>query len=194
MIVSVNISGKHLLDDSLINDVDEALIKSGLSASSLKLEVTESIAMENAEQTIEIFTELKELGVRLSIDDFGTGYSSLNYLHRLPFDTLKIDRSFVNGIGEDGEDSEVLQTIILLAKNLKMGVIAEGIETVQQLSLLRNLRCEYGQGYLMSKPLPKEEIEKALRQNRDWFSFLKKETEKKIPKTSIYEENPRVFN
>ena len=165
-----------------------------MSASSLKLEVTESIAMENAEQTIEIFTELKELGVRLSIDDFGTGYSSLNYLHRLPFDTLKIDRSFVNSIGEDGENSEVLQTIILLAKNLKMGVIAEGIETTQQLSLLRNLKCEYGQGYLMSKPLPKEEIEKSLRQNRDWFSFLKKETEKKILKTSIYEETPRVFN
>ncbi len=193
LIVSVNISGKHLIDDSLIDDVDEALIKSGLSASSLKLEVTESIAMENAEQTIKILTKLKELGVKLSIDDFGTGYSSLNYLHRLPFDTLKIDRSFVNSVGNDGENSEVLQTIILLAKNLKMGVIAEGIETINQLSILQNLKCEYGQGYLMAKPLPKEELEKSLRQNRDWFSFLEKEPLKKISKTSIYEEKQQVF-
>jgi diguanylate cyclase (GGDEF)-like protein len=194
IIVSVNISGKHLIDNSLIHDVDEALIKSGLSPSSLKLEVTESIAMENAEHTIKILTKLKELGVKLSIDDFGTGYSSLNYLHRLPFDTLKIDRSFVNSVGDDGKDSEVLKTIILLAKNLKMGVIAEGIETVNQLSILQNLRCEYGQGYLMAKPLPKEEIDKSLRQDRDWFSFLEKETSKKLPKTSIYEEKQRIFH
>ena len=194
LIVSVNISGKHLIDNGLLHDVDAALIKSGLSASSLKLEVTESIAMENAEQTIEILTSLKNLGVRLSIDDFGTGYSSLNYLHRLPFDTLKIDRSFVNSVGENGENSEVLQTIILLAKNLKMGVIAEGIETETQLALLQNLRCEYGQGYLMSRPLPKEEIEKALQQNKNWFSFLEKETLQTIPNSSIYEEKQSIFS
>lgn len=194
LIVSVNISGKHLTDESLIQDVDEALVRSNLKASSLKLEVTESIAMENAEITIQILTQLKELGVQLSIDDFGTGYSSLNYLHRLPFDTLKIDRSFVNGVGSQGEDSEVLQTIILLAKNLKMGVIAEGIETENQLELLQNLRCEYGQGYLMSKPLPREEIDRSLQQNKDWFSFLKKESVKKIPNSSIFKEKQRIFN
>ncbi len=194
LIVSVNISGKHLIDDGLLQDVDEALVKTGLSATSLKLEITESIAMENAEQTIEILKSLKNLGVRLSIDDFGTGYSSLNYLHRLPFDTLKIDRTFVNSVDENSENSEVLQTIILLAKNLKMGVIAEGIETETQLELLQNLQCEYGQGYLMSKPLPKEELEKALRENKDWFGSLKKETLKKIPNSSIFEEKLNILS
>ena len=170
--VSVNISGKHLLDEDLVHDVEEALVRSGLPPTSLNLEITESIAMENAEQTIAILTKLKQLGVQLSIDDFGTGYSSLNYLHRLPFDTLKIDRSFVNGVGDEGENSEVLQTIIQLSKNLRMKVVAEGIETIAQLSLLKNLRCEFGQGFLMSKPISTEDVEKALSENKDWFSFL----------------------
>ncbi|MEZ5429407.1 MAG: bifunctional diguanylate cyclase/phosphodiesterase [Pyrinomonadaceae bacterium] len=172
LMVSVNISGKHLTDSSLINDVNESLIKADLSSSSLNLEVTESIAMENAEQTIRILNKLKELKVRLSIDDFGTGYSSLNYLHRLPFDTLKIDRSFVKNVGDNGENSEILQTIVSLAKNLKMGVVAEGIETVNQLQLLQSLNCEFGQGYLMSKPLPKEKIDAALDRKKNWFSFF----------------------
>ncbi|HEY8559770.1 MAG TPA: EAL domain-containing protein, partial [Pyrinomonadaceae bacterium] len=111
LIVSVNISGKHLSNTGLIGDVKKALAESKLAPSSLKLEITESAAMENAEKTIQILKSLKDLGVRLSIDDFGTGYSSLSYLHRLPVDTLKIDRSFVNSVGERGEDSEILQTI-----------------------------------------------------------------------------------
>ena len=118
--------------------------------------------MENAEHTIDVLNQLKKIGVQLSIDDFGTGYSSLSHLHRLPFDTLKIDRSFVNSVGENGENSEVLQTIISLAKNLKMRVIAEGIETESQLSVLRNLGCDYGQGYLLAKPQSRENAEKLL--------------------------------
>ncbi len=169
LIVSVNISGKHLAGKSLVNDVNKALLISKLSPSTLKLEMTESVAMENAEHSIETLNQLKQLGVQLSIDDFGTGYSSLNYLHRLPFDTLKIDRSFVSATGETGENAEILQTVMSLAMNLKMRVIAEGIETEAQLSLLQNLGCHYGQGYLMSKPLPVNEIEKLLGTKRNWL-------------------------
>lgn len=185
--VSVNISGRHLLDDYLVHDVNEALVKSGLPASSLILEITESIAMENAEQTIEILSKLKRLGIRLSIDDFGTGYSSLNYLHRLPFDTLKIDRSFVNEVGTKGENSEILHTIILLAKNLKMKVVAEGIETEPQLSLLKTLRCEYGQGYLMSKPIAASDAEITLLQDRNWFDSLKSNSPKSPLESVVHE-------
>lgn len=169
LIVSVNISGKHLSKDELIDDVENALAVSRISPSSLKLEITESAAMENAEHTISILNRLKQLGVQLSIDDFGTGYSSLSYLHRLPFDTLKIDRSFVYSVGESGENSEILQTIISLAKSLKKKVIAEGIETETQLSLLQNLGCDYGQGYLLAKPLTKEKAQISLYEQRNWL-------------------------
>ncbi|MEO6654502.1 MAG: bifunctional diguanylate cyclase/phosphodiesterase [Pyrinomonadaceae bacterium] len=169
LIVSVNISGKHLSNDDLIDDVETALAVSKISPSSLKLEITESAAMENAEHTINMLNRLKLLGVQLSIDDFGTGYSSLSYLHRLPFDTLKIDRSFVYSVGESGENSEILQTIISLAKNLKKKVIAEGIETEAQLTLLRNLGCDYGQGYLLAKPLTKDKAEQALYERKRWL-------------------------
>lgn len=172
LIVSVNISGKHFIGGNLVKDVVKALDESNLSPASLKLEITESTAMDNAEQTIEVLERLKKIGIQLSIDDFGTGYSSLSYLHRLPFDSLKIDRSFVYNVGEHGENSEILQTIVSLAKNLKMRVIAEGIETENQLFLLQNLGCDYGQGYLMSKPLPKNEMEKLLYKKRSWIPFV----------------------
>lgn len=169
LIVSVNISGKHLAVEGLVEQVSKTLELTKIRPSTLKLEITESTAMENAERSAQILNRLKELGVQLSIDDFGTGFSSLSQLHRLPFDTLKIDRSFVNAVGETGENSEILQTIISLAKNLKMKVIAEGIETESQLSLLRNLGCDYGQGYLLAKPMPREEMEKLLYQKHFWF-------------------------
>ncbi len=169
LIVSVNISGKHLSNDDLIEDVENTLADSGIRPETLKLEVTESTAMENAEHTINVLNRLKQIGVQLSIDDFGTGFSSLSYLQRLPFDTLKIDRSFVYTVGENGENSEILQTIISLAKNLKMRVIAEGIETHSQLAVLRNLGCDYGQGYLLAKPKSREETEKLLYQHPDWI-------------------------
>ncbi len=169
MIVSVNISGKHLMHGDLIADVEHALEMSRLSPESLKLEITESVAMENADHTINVLNRLKQLGVKLSIDDFGTGYSSLSILHRLPFDSLKIDRSFVMMVGENGENSEILQTIISLAKNLKMRVIAEGIETETQLNLLQNLGCDYGQGYLLARPQNVEAAEKLLYEHKTWL-------------------------
>ena len=192
LIISVNISGKHLEDESLIKDVENALTASTLKASSLKLEITESTAMTNAEHTIKVLEKLKKTGVQLSMDDFGTGYSSLSYLHRLPFDTLKIDRSFVYSVGDNGEDSEILQTIILLAKNLKMRVIAEGIETEAQLALLQNLGCDYGQGYLMAKPMPKDDVEKRLYQKTNWLP-LTEITKSRSAEYTSKEQNIHLF-
>lgn len=192
LIVSVNVSGKHLSKDELVDDVENALHISKISPTSLKLEITESAAMENAEHTISVLNRLKNLGVQLSIDDFGTGYSSFSYLHRLPFDTLKIDRSFVYNVGEKGENSEILQSIISLAKNLRKKVIAEGIETESQLALLQNLGCDYGQGYVMARPMTKDKIEKALYEGRNWLPA--KRVEKEWPNTVVTEEeNLPVF-
>ena len=169
LIVSVNVSGRHLSNEDLIDDVENALALSGITPESLKLEITESAAMDNAEQTISTLNRLKALGVQISIDDFGTGYSSLSYLHRLPFDTLKIDRSFVYNVGESGENSEILQTIISLAQNLKKSVVAEGVETEAQLAVLQRLGCDYGQGYLFARPQPKDAAERLIYEGR---SFL----------------------
>ena len=189
--MSVNVSGKHLSKDELVDDVENALHISKISPASLKLEITESAAMENAEHTISILNRLKNLGVQISIDDFGTGYSSFSYLHRLPFDTLKIDRSFVYNVGENGENSEILQSIISLAKNLKKKVIAEGIETESQLALLQNLGCNYGQGYVMARPMTKDKIEQALYEGRNWLPT--KRIEQDWPAVVAEEENLPVF-
>jgi diguanylate cyclase (GGDEF)-like protein len=168
LIMSVNISGKHLSDKRLVKDVELAISNSEIDASCLKLELTESIAMENVEMSVNILNELKKLGVQLSIDDFGTGYSSLSHLHKLPFDTLKVDRSFVNNASNIG-GWEILNTIISLARNLKMRVIAEGIETKEQMDILKDLECEYAQGYFFSKPIPREEMEQKLTEKFRWF-------------------------
>jgi len=169
LMVSINISGKHLGNNDLIHDVERAIDLTHIDPASLKLEITESAAMENPDHTVNMLNSLKELGVQLSIDDFGTGYSSLSHLHKLPFDTLKIDRSFVSSVGESGENSEILQTIISLPKNLKMRGVAEGIETESQLHVLQNLGCDFGQGYLMAKPKGREETEKLLYQRPSWL-------------------------
>jgi len=175
LVVSVNISGKHLSSEDLVYDIEYALERSKLSPDGLKLEITESTAMDNPEFTLKLLKELKRLGVLLSLDDFGTGYSSLSILHKLPFDTIKIDRSFVSGVGPNGEDSEILQTIVSLAKNLRMKVIAEGIETHSQLSVLQHLGCDYGQGYLLAKPMNAAKAEAALYEGRNWLPFAVKD-------------------
>ena len=193
LIVSVNISCKHFAAGGLVKDVVRALEVSKLSPASLKLEITESTAMENAAQTIEVLQKLKRIGIQISMDDFGTGYSSLSYLHQLPIDFLKIDRSFVYNVGERGENSEILQTIVSLAKNLKMRVIAEGIETENQLSLLQNLGCDYGQGFLMSKPLPKDVMEKMLYKKRNWTPFVITDLKTSNDDALAGKDNLRVF-
>jgi EAL domain-containing protein (putative c-di-GMP-specific phosphodiesterase class I) len=169
LLISVNLSGKHFAQPDLVDQVREILYETGLDPICLKLEITESMVMGDPESTTRVLNELRNLGVQLSIDDFGTGYSSLSYLHRFPIDTLKIDRSFVMRMGKEGENSEIVKTIVTLAQNLQMEVIAEGVETVQQLEQLRHLGCRYAQGYLLAKPMPLAEIDKLVRQKTNWL-------------------------
>ena len=153
--VSVNLSVKQFTQPHLVEQVAVALHKAGLDPSSLKLEITESMLM-NADSAIQMLSQLKALGVDISIDDFGTGYSSLSYLHRLPFGNLKIDRSFVNSMSANKESFEIVRTIIRLAQSLNLTIVAEGIETNEQLEMLQALNCEYGQGHFFSKALTVE--------------------------------------
>lgn len=151
--VSVNFSGKQFLQPNVVEQICLTLKETGLDASSLGLEITESALMENVESASTTLNQLRSQGVNLFLDDFGTGYSSLSHLHRFPFNTLKIDRSFISRMGEDGENAEIVRTIVALAHNLSMSVTAEGVETATQLAQLSAFKCEYGQGYLFSKPL-----------------------------------------
>ena len=153
LFMSVNLSAKQMAQTGLVGQIKEVLQDTNLDPEHLKLEITESAVMENAEMAVTVLKQLKDLGVQLSVDDFGTGYSSLSYLHRFPLDTLKIDRSFVSRIGEADENGEIVRTIVTLAENLGMDVVAEGIETLGQLSELRRLNCRQGQGFLFAKPL-----------------------------------------
>jgi len=152
LIISVNLSSKQLTQPDLIERIKQILRETGLPPHLLKLEITESAVMDNAESAASMLAQLRDLGIRLSIDDFGTGYSSLSYLHRFPVDTLKIDRSFVSRMGQGDENSEIVRTIVTLASNLGMTVIAEGVETEAQHEQLSALGCEYAQGYLYAKP------------------------------------------
>lgn len=154
--MNVNLSSKQLIQSGLVQEVKQILKKTGLPARNLKLEITESVVMENAELATNMLKQLSDLNVHLCIDDFGTGYSSLSYLHRFPVDTLKIDRSFVNRIEEKDENVEIVRTIATLARNLGMEVVAEGVESEDQLACLKALNCEYAQGYLFSRPLIRE--------------------------------------
>jgi diguanylate cyclase (GGDEF)-like protein/PAS domain S-box-containing protein len=153
LFISVNLSGKQFTQPDLLGQVTRALAETGLDPRSLKLEITESVVMENIEAAVETLESLRSLGVEMSIDDFGTGYSSLSYLHRLPIDTLKVDRSFVSRMASNNENTEIVRTIVTLAQSLDLKVVAEGVETSEQLAQLQILRCEGGQGFLFSKPL-----------------------------------------
>ncbi len=157
--VSVNLSAQDLRKTSLIQDIDSILKKTGLPGSAITLEITESLLIEDIEQTIGLLTQLAARQIQISIDDFGTGYSSLNYLHRLPVNSLKIDQSFVSQMQLESRNYKVVSTIVTLSNQLGLTSVAEGIETHQQLQYLRQLGCQFGQGYLFSKPLPANEIE-----------------------------------
>ncbi|HAC63989.1 MAG TPA: GGDEF domain-containing response regulator [Cyanothece sp. UBA12306] len=156
--MSVNLSSQQLKEPEIIKQIDSSLEITNLNPSCLKLEITESLLMENAEVATTILMQLKERKIKISLDDFGTGYSSLSYLHRFPVDTLKIDRSFVHCIGTPEQNLTIIQSIMALAHNLDMDVVAEGIETEKQLIFLKSLECEFGQGFYFSKPLPADEI------------------------------------
>jgi len=161
--VSVNLSVRQLADPALLADVAHVLEVSGLPPENLTLEITESAMMHDTETAVARLTELKQLGINLAVDDFGTGYSSLSYLQRFPIDTLKIDRSFVAGIDGDAEQSALARAIVRLAQTLQLSAVAEGVETESQLNRLRELGCQYAQGYLLAYPQDAEAMGEVLR-------------------------------
>jgi EAL domain-containing protein (putative c-di-GMP-specific phosphodiesterase class I) len=156
--MNVNLSAKQFLQPNLVEEIRSLVEELELSPETLKLEITESTVMIDPAATAKMLQQIKALGILLAIDDFGTGYSSLSYLHRFPLDTLKIDRSFISGVGDAGEGMEIAQTIMPMAKNLRLDVIAEGVETIEQVALLKKLQCKYAQGYYFSKPLAAAEV------------------------------------
>ena len=162
MRITVNVSvGQFRANGSLIDTLEKVLAQTGLAAKYLELEMTESLLFQNIEENVKVLSRIGAMGVRISIDDFGTGYSSLSYLKQLPVDTIKIDSSFVRDIVTDENDAAIIAAIIAMARRLKLGVIAEGVETVAQLNALRELQCDEYQGYLFSKPLPADEFANA---------------------------------
>jgi EAL domain-containing protein (putative c-di-GMP-specific phosphodiesterase class I) len=151
--MSINISGRQVIGTDLTRQLADILEETGVEGRCIKVELTESMVMNDVEAAIDLMLSLKELNLQLGIDDFGTGYSSLSYLHRFPMDTLKVDRSFISRIETGSEDIEIVRAIIALGHNLGMEIVAEGLETESQVQLLRQLNCEYGQGFFFAKPL-----------------------------------------
>ncbi len=166
--VSVNFSLRHFADADLVALVNDVLLATGVDASSLKIEITESDMMQNPEAVTEVLKQIESRRVQTCLDDFGTGYSSLSYLQQLPITFLKIDQSFVRRLGADDDALAIVKTIIVLAHQLGRQVIAEGVETAEHLTILRLLGCEYGQGYLFAKPLPCAEVSSLLASSRRW--------------------------
>ncbi|MEO8035836.1 MAG: EAL domain-containing protein [Acidobacteriota bacterium] len=164
--ISVNLSARQFQQPDLIGQVRQVLQDSALEARFLELEITESNAMQNAENSIYSLRELKNIGVRIAMDDFGTGYSSLNYLKRFPIDTLKLDQSFVHDVTTDPRDAAIVSAVISMAHSLELEVVAEGVETEDQLAFLRKQKCDRIQGFLFSEPLPVEEMEALLLERR----------------------------
>ncbi len=163
--IAVNVSVRQFQDDHMIEFISDTLKQVGLDAKYLELEITESL-MQNLENSTIILNQLKDIGVLLSVDDFGTGYSSLSYLKHLPIDKIKIDKSFVDDILYHSNQGMMVKTIIDMGLNLKFTVIAEGIETEEQVDFLRKNACEIGQGYYYSKPLPPAKLEEFLLEYR----------------------------
>ncbi len=183
--MSVNLSAKQFNHMLLIAQVDDVLRRTGLNPRQLKLEITEGAVMDNIDAATEMLRQLRDLGVQLAIDDFGTGYSSLSYLHRFPIDTLKIDRSFVTRMANNPENVEIVRTIVMLAQVLGMDVVAEGVETKEQLKLLRDLRCEYGQGYYFSRPSSASDAEKIIVETNEKVRRLHMPEKAPAPNTAV---------
>lgn len=157
--MSVNLSARQFASKKLLNDIDDILAETGLDPACLKLEVTESTVIADAEAATLLMENIRSRNIQISIDDFGTGYSSLYYLHRFPIDNLKIDRTFVDQVEHSSRNRKIVESILTLSKELGLVVIAEGIESEQQLHLLNSLNCEFGQGFLFSRPRPAAEID-----------------------------------
>ena len=151
--VAVNLSARQFLQQDLVATVERILAQTGADPHWLEIEITESIAMQNADYTIVVLRDLKEMGILIAMDDFGTGYSSLSYLKKFPIDSLKIDQSFVRDITTDSNDAAIANAIIVLAHSLKLKVVAEGVETSEQATFLKRHNCDRQQGYLFSRPI-----------------------------------------
>jgi diguanylate cyclase (GGDEF)-like protein/PAS domain S-box-containing protein len=168
--ISVNLSTKQFKQPDLVEQIEHVLRDTGLEGSSLKLEITESLIMDNVDSATAMLSQLKALGIQLSMDDFGTGYSSLSYLHQFPMHTLKVDRSFVSRMGQHGQSTDIARTIVMLAHQLGLDVVAEGVETAEQLAQLQSLGCEYAQGYFFSAPVDSVKAEGLIEVERRWDS------------------------
>jgi EAL domain-containing protein (putative c-di-GMP-specific phosphodiesterase class I) len=160
--VSINLSGRQLSSPTLLDDIERILDDTGLTPSALKLELTESTLIDDPETASAMLQRLRDRGIRLYIDDFGTGYSSLSYLHRFAIDGLKIDKSFVDMVGRPAREAAIVPSIVGLAHNLGMGVIAEGVETAEQAQALMDLDCREAQGFLYSRPVTRERAAKLI--------------------------------
>jgi EAL domain-containing protein (putative c-di-GMP-specific phosphodiesterase class I) len=173
--MSVNMSCRQFSQSDLVYQVERILLATGLDARCLKMEITESAIMEHVETAGSVLAQLKAIGVKLALDDFGKGYSSLSYLHQLPLDTLKLDRSFVARIGPNGENTEIVRTLVSLANILGLDVVAEGVEKAHQLVQLRDLGCQFGQGYFFSRPLASGAATAMLTEPPDWLEQLNRD-------------------
>jgi EAL domain-containing protein (putative c-di-GMP-specific phosphodiesterase class I) len=167
--VSVNMAARQLEQDDVVEQVAEALARSGAEPGDLCLEITESVLMEDLDRTIATLTRLKGLGVLLAVDDFGTGYSSLSYLRRFPVDVLKVDQSFVSGLGHDPEDSAIVQAVVHIGRALRLTTVAEGVETGHHVIELRELDCDLAQGYHFARPQPADGVTRLLDAGPDWM-------------------------
>src|SRR5258708_17840370 len=161
--MAVNLSPRQFADEGLLHDIDDALNACGMSPTLLQLEVTESMVMQNVSRAVKILDAIQSRGIRLAIDDFGTGYSSMSLMKQFPIDTIKIDRSFVRNLPDDCEDQAIAQAIIRMGKALGMTIIAEGVETTEQETFLRDHACDEMQGFLFSKAVPPEQLADLLR-------------------------------
>jgi EAL domain-containing protein (putative c-di-GMP-specific phosphodiesterase class I) len=161
--MAVNLSPRQFVDEGLLRDIDDALSACGMSPTLLQLEVTESMVMQNVARAIRTLDAIQSRGIRLAIDDFGTGYSSMSLMKQFPIDTIKIDRSFVRNLPDDCEDQAIAQAIISMGKALGMTIVAEGVETAEQETYLRNHACDEMQGFLFSKPVVPEQFAELLR-------------------------------
>jgi EAL domain-containing protein (putative c-di-GMP-specific phosphodiesterase class I) len=166
--MSVNVSGRQLSDLGEIDQLAKIISASGVDAREVKLEITESLMMENPEHAAQALKKLKALGVSIAIDDFGTGYSSLSYLHQFPLDTLKIDRAFITNMDKSENSRRIVRSIAQLALALELDIVAEGIEEKAQMDALKDLGCQYAQGFLMSKPLPAADAVKLIESKPIW--------------------------
>jgi EAL domain-containing protein (putative c-di-GMP-specific phosphodiesterase class I) len=162
----VNLSMRQFTRDSLLQDVSRVLLETGMDPAWLELELTESMVMRDPQSAVRLLHGLKDMGIHLSIDDFGTGYSSLAYLKRFPLDSVKIDREFIKNLPEDGDDAAITQAIIAMAHSLRLNVVAEGVETLEQQQFLHANGCDEMQGYYFSHPLPQKEFLDLLRSDK----------------------------